>query len=348
MEDAYVAQFGRTLYELFFRTYSEKLWGEHPTLLSGDWVAQRSRGLSLIRVVREAVGHSDETVESLVERFMYPRLGYGRISERMAEEIAAAGGAVDLGCRVTAVHHESGTISGVTVSDGARERFIGGDAFISSIPMTELIRILQPSADSASVAASRALTYRDLITIHVMLDRPRVTGETWMYVQDPGIIFARLHEPRNWSPALAPEGKTSLVLEIFSDAGDGTWQCSDQELCEVAIQQLAQELHFIQPSNVIDAFAVRSQDAYPRYGLGYRDAVSTIKDHLHSYRNLSIVGRGGTFRYNNTDHAIETGLLAARNLLGQSVDPEAVNRGPEYIEERRVPAQRPGGAQASI
>ncbi len=338
MEDAYVAQFGRTLYELFFRNYSEKVWGKQCSELSGDWIAQRSRGLSLFTAVRDALKRTDGKVESLVERFMYPRLGYGRISERMAEEIEQAGGEVHLGWRVVAVQHDGQAISSVTVSDGRRERIVGGDAFVSSIPMTELTQILCPTADRAALAATHVLTYRDLITVHLMLNRPQVTNDTWIYVHDPRISFARLHEPRNWSPEMAPDGKTSLVLEFFCDAGDAVWQRSDSELCELGVQELAHKLHFIEPSEVIGSFAVRSRDAYPRYSLGYREAVDTIKAYLRSFRNLAIVGRGGTFRYNNADHAIETGLLAARQILGESVDVDSVNTEQEYLEERRVPA----------
>jgi protoporphyrinogen oxidase len=331
MEDAYVAQFGRTLYELFFRRYSEKLWGDECDRLSGDWVTQRSKGLSLYQTVREAVKPSD-AVDSLVERFLYPRLGYGRISERMAEEIERGGGAVHLGRRVVAVCHDGAAITSVTVSDGTCERLISSDAVISSIPMTELARITRPAADRAVLRAAESLTYRGLMTVHLLLDRPHVTSETWLYVQDPKISFARLHEPRNWSAALAPEGKTSLVLEIFCEADDTLWRQSDEEICALVINNLARDLKMIEPRDVMDGFVVRSRDAYPRYGLGYRQAVDAIKSHLASFANLTIVGRGGTFRYNNADHAIETGLLAARGLLGEAVDIERVNSAPEYLE----------------
>ncbi len=338
MEDAYVAQFGRTLYELFFRRYSEKVWGKACAELSADWVAQRSRGLSLLTAVREAVKRSDQQVESLVERFMYPRGGFGRISERLAEEIERFGGRVHLGRRVIGVRQAHHRILGVQVTDGRKTQFVEGDAYISSIPMTELVWALEPKPDAGVLRATEALTYRDLITVHVMLDRPQVTNDTWIYVHDPRVSFARLHEPRNWSPALAPEGKTSLVLEVFCDAGDGVWERSDASLCEQVVEEVAKYLGFISPAEVLGAFVVRSRDAYPRYGLNYREAVDTVKAYLRSLRNLEIVGRGGTFRYNNTDHAIETGLLAARRVLGEAVEVDSVNSEAEYLEERRRPA----------
>jgi protoporphyrinogen oxidase len=344
MEDAYVAQFGRTLYELFFRRYSEKVWGRPCTELSGDWVSQRSNGLSLMTTIRDALKRTDGKVQSLVEKFMYPRYGYGRISERMADAIIRGGGRVDTGQRVVAAHHDGQRITGVTVSDGRREERIDADVVISSIPMTELAQILTPSADTAVLEAAKSLTYRDLVTVHLMLDRPQVTNDTWVYLHDPALKCARLHEPRNWSPDMAPPGKTSLVVEYFADMGDELWQQTDDDICELAVDELADTLHFIDKNDVMGAFAVRSRDAYPRYDVQYAPSVDRIKDHLRSFENLSIVGRGGTFRYNNTDHAIETGLLAARQILGETVDLDSVNREAEYLETRRVERQVPVAA----
>jgi len=337
MEDAYVSQFGRTLYELFFRNYSQKVWGRDCRELSGDWVTQRSKGLTLWTAFRDAIQRSDGKVDSLVDRFMYPRLGFGRISERMAEEIERAGGQVHCGWRVTSAQHDGAAIRSVTVCNGGREQVVEGDEFISSIPMTELATILAPQVDSGVLSAAESLTYRGLVTVHLMLDRPHVSPDTWLYVHDPAVRFARLHEPRNWSADLAPTGKTSLVLEVFCETGDDTWQRSDADLCGLVVEDLTRVLHFIERGDVIDGFVVRSRDAYPRYTLGYRELVDAVRRQLGTYRNLSLVGRGGTFRYNNSDHAIETGLLAARKALGEVVDLDEVNEDRAYLEVGRAP-----------
>src|SRR5262249_25727509 len=147
--------------------------------------------------------------------------------------IVAHGGKVHTGFRVTEARHDGKQIRQVVVSDGRSERVVDGDAFVSSIPMTELAQILRPAADRAVLEASQRLTYRDLVTVHLMLDREQVTNDTWVYVHDPRVSFARMHEPRNWSPDLAPQGKTSLVLELFCEAGDAMWQTSDEGLCEL-------------------------------------------------------------------------------------------------------------------
>ena len=340
MQDAYVAQFGQTLYELFFRRYSEKVWGGTCDQLSGDWVEQRSRGLSLPTLIKDAITAGDSKTESLVEQFMYPRLGFGRICERMADEIAARGGHVHLGWSVVNVRHDGQTITEIVVSDGRTERIVGGDAFISSIPMTHLAQLLQPAASPALLDAVSSLSYRDLITVNVMIDQPRVSADTWVYVHEPRASFARLHEPRNWSPDMAPEGKTSLVLEFFCDNGDALWQRSDDDVCELAIRELQDVLGFVDASAVSGAFAIRSRDAYPRYSLGYNEPVAAITNRLRAFGNLAIVGRGGTFRYNNTDHAIETGLIAAGRLLGEVGDVDQVNSEREYLETRRTAAPR--------
>ena len=169
------------------------------------------------------------------------------------------------------------------------------------------------------------MTYRGLVTVHLMLNRPQISSDTWLYVHDPAVSFARLHEPRNWSSDLAPAGKTSLVLEVFCEADDATWRRSEADLCDLVVDDLTRRLHFIEPGDVLGGFAVRSRDAYPRYTLGYREVVDAIKAQLSTFRNLSLVGRGGTFRYHNSDHAIETGLLAARKALGEAVDVDMVN-----------------------
>lgn len=337
MEDAYVRQFGRKLYEMFFQQYSEKVWGRACTEVSADWVQQRTKGLSVLSTLRDAMVGSRAKVESLVEEFWYPRLGYSRICERMAEEIQAAGGQVLLNSTVLSVAHDGSAVRGVNyrAHDG-RECFLAAEAVVSSIPLTVLARILEPAAPADVVEAAGKLKFRDLITVNVMLDRPQVTTDTWLYIHDRSIPFARLHEPKNWSPQMAPPGKTSLVAEIFCSIGDETWSKSDEELCDLTVHHLAESLKFIRKDEVIGAFAFRAPQAYPVYGLDYQQHLEKIKHYVAGIRNLQIIGRGGTFRYNNSDHSIEMGLLAAKNLLGERHRIDSVNEEQEYLEEKRA------------
>lgn len=334
MEQAYVNQFGRTLYEQFFKAYSEKVWGMGCDRVSGDWVSQRSKGLSLTAAIRDAFSRSRGEIESLVDRFVYPRLGIGRFSERMADDVTAGGGKIALDSRVVRIHHEGNRVTAITVRTAAGDERVEGDAFISSVPITQLVQAFRPSAPAEVIAAADALRFRELITVNLMLKREQVTPDTWLYIHDPDISFARIHEPKNWSAAMAPEGATSLVCELFCDRDDEFWNAPDDSLVELAVKEF-QRLGFFTPNEVIDGFVIRAVRAYPTYTLGYQRNLDTLKVYLRGFENLQIIGRYGTFRYNNSDHSVETGILAARNLLGERHDLDLVNSDQEYHEERR-------------
>ena len=337
MEQAYTAQFGAKLYEMFFRRYSEKVWGAPCTELSADWVAQRSRGLSIVTLARDALIGARKDVVSLIEQFMYPRDGYMRISERMAEDIAARGGEVLLGSRVTRVAYHGPDDFEVFYANAGEERSIRASAVVSTIPLGVLARILSPSSGPEVEAASRGLVFRDLITVNLMLRRRRVSPDTWLYIQDPGILFGRMHEPKNWSPAMVPDDEhTSLVLECFCSRGDHIWSLDDEAIGQRCIRDLVEKLHFINADEVEDVMVVRVRDAYPVYDLQYQQKIQTIQGHLRRLKGLHTVGRGGTFRYNNADHSIEMGLLLGREMLGEAVDHMAVNTDREYQEIKRV------------
>lgn len=336
MESAYVQQFGRKLYEMFFQRYSEKVWGRPCTEISADWVEQRTKGLSIVTAVREALVGSKTKSESLIEEFWYPRLGYSRICERMAEDIRLAGGEIRLNSAVLSVVHDRNQVCGVNYKtpDGQTE-FVSADAVVSSIPLPVLARNLDPPPPQEVIDAARKLTFRDLITVNLMLDREQVTQDTWLYIHDREIPFARIHEPKNWSPDMAPPGKTSLVAEVFCSMGDELWKRTDEELCDLVVHHLSETLKFIHKSEVIGAFALRVPHAYPVYELDYQHNLTIIKDYIATLKHLQIIGRGGTFRYNNSDHSIEMGLLAARNVLGEHHRIDEVNEAREYLEEKK-------------
>ena len=339
MEDAYVDQFGRTLYELFFKRYSEKVWGLPCDRMSGDWVSQRSKGMSLLTAVKESLFPSREQVVSLIDKFMYPRFGFGRFSERMADSINAAGNEVRLQTSVERVERRGTRIEAVHVRTPAGTERVEGDHFISSIPLTRLAEIMDPPAPPEVIEAARKLTFRNIITVNLALNRPQMTGDTWLYVHDQNILFGRLHEPKNWSADMVPDDRyTSVVAEYFCSWGDAIWSMSDEELVQRTVTHLADDLRFIRRDEVIDGFAIRAPRAYPSYVLGYAQPLELVKQFIQSFENLQIIGRYGTFRYNNTDHSVETGLLAARNVLGERHDLEQVNAAAEYHEIKRVPA----------
>lgn len=335
MEDAFVRQFGRRLYEMFFKTYSEKVWGRPCSELSADWVGQRTKGLSVWETVRRSLLGNGNKVVSLAEEFSYPRTGYCRISERMAEELTQHGGRIGLKTRVAGIVLDGERITGVRVAkDGGGTEVIPADDVISTIPLPVLVRLLEAAVPQRVHDACASLEFRHLITVTVLVDKERVSDDTWLYVHDPAVPFGRLHEPKNWSAAMAPAGQTSLVAEFFVDEGDDLFRKSDDELYQMTVDYLTGGMGLLRREEAIGGVVFRARNAYPIYSLDYMEHLRTVKAHVSRILNLQIVGRGGNFRYNNSDHSIEMGMLAARNVLGGRYDLDEVNAEGEYLEER--------------
>ncbi|MEJ7837518.1 MAG: FAD-dependent oxidoreductase [Thermomicrobiales bacterium] len=333
MEDAYVNQYGRTLYNLFFQAYSEKVWGLPCDQLSGDWVNQRTKGMSLTTTIKDAVVPSSGKVVSLIDQFMYPQFGFGRFSEKMAESITNAGNEIRLSHGVEKILLDGDRVRAIEVRTAKGSEIIEGDQFVSSIPLTVLVKIMEPAAPADVIAAADALTFRDIITVNIMFRKRQITHDTWLYVHDRSILFGRFHEPKNWSPDMVPSDEyTSLVVEYFCTKGDSIWNMTNEQLINQTVRHLVEDLHFIRPDEVIGGFTLRATKAYPVYDLDYRAPLAKMKAYIQGVKNLQFIGRGGSFRYNNTDHSIETGMLAARNLLGERHDLEHVNLEDDYDE----------------
>jgi len=345
MEDAYIDQYGPTLYKLFFQRYSEKVWGLPCDQMSGDWVSQRTKGMSLWTAVKDAIVPSRGKVVSLIDEFMYPKYGFGRFSERMADGIAAMGNKVRLGAGVERVHCEGNRVVAVTVGTERGQERIEAEHFVSSIPLTILAQITDPAPPAEVIAAAKQLVFRDIITVNLMLHKRQVTNDTWLYVHDRNILFGRFHEPKNWSAAMVPgDDYTSLVVEYFCTRGDKVWTMTEEQLVAQTVKHLVEDMGFITPDEVIGGFTIKAPRAYPSYVIGYEKPLDKIKDFVAQFENLQYIGRGGSFRYNNTDHSIETGLLAAKNILGEHHDLNQVNADKEYHEIKRV--AEPVGAAA--
>jgi len=336
MKDAYVAQFGGKLYDMFFRRYSEKVWGLPCEKLSADWVSQRSAGLSIWTVIQESLLKTKTENESLIEEFMYPRDGYVRIPQRMAEDITSnsSRNAIHLESTVTRINYNGPNDFDVVYTDSSgNEVSVNATSVVSTIPLGVLPRILTPAPEQKVIDAAKGLSFRALITVNVELRKEQVSIDTWLYVQDEDILFGRLHEPKNWSKAMVPDqSTTSLVLECFCTKDDHIWQMSDEEVGRRCVEDLEKKLGFITADEVIDFKCVRTLQAYPVYDLEYSDKIATINEYLGRFQGLHIVGRGGTHRYNNADHSIEMGLLLGRKILGYDVDYMEVNTESEYHE----------------
>ena len=345
LEDWVRNQFGWRLYSIFFKTYTEKVWGISTKELSADWAAQRIKSLDLWVVIRSALlpnrkpKKHGEIVTTLIDRFRYPRLGPGQMWERVAEIAAAKGQAVKLGRSVTTINHDGrGVISvSTTGPDGATETHTGTD-FVSSIPIRELVASLEPPAPENVRRAAGKLGYRDFMSIALMIDRPEVFPDNWIYIHDPGVRVGRIQNFKNWSPDMVPDQtKTCLGLEYFCFEGDGLWTTSDDGLVELAKKELEQ-LGICAGRDVFDGVVVRQRKAYPVYDDDYQANVSVVRDYLQrSLPNLHLAGRNGMHKYNNQDHSMMTALLVARKIAaGSMLDPWKVNADAVYHEDIKI------------
>jgi protoporphyrinogen oxidase len=325
-------RFGRRLYLTFFKAYTEKVWGIPCRSISSRWAAQRIQGLSLRSAITSVFSASKP--KTLIDAFDYPRLGPGMMWEAFAARIEQLGGTVLRNARVTAIRHDHGTVHAVQIErDGGSIEQLASHV-ISTIPLTQLVRQLGPIPASVHEMVSR-LTYRDFITVAVIVDRADVFPDNWIYVHDPAVRVGRIQNFKNWSPDMVPDAsRTCLGLEYFCTAGDDLWTASDDDLVARARRELG-AIGLVDPALIIDGTVVRVPKAYPVYDEGYEDALQRLREYLRLFTNLQTIGRNGTHTYNNQDHSMVMGMLAARNVLGDAHDLWAVDAGDEYLEEWR-------------
>jgi protoporphyrinogen oxidase len=333
LEDWVVGRFGRTLFDLYFKEYSEKVWGIGCDRISADWVAQRIQGLSLGAALRNAFFRRREAVpRTLTDRFLYPAQGIGRIAERLREEIARQG-EVRCGVEVRRIRHRDFRVEAVLVRDGTGTSAVEGSAFVSTVPLPDLVRMLDPRPPGEVLGAAARLGFRDLVVVAVMLRRRRATDQSWIYFPERWLPFGRLHEPTNWSERMAPGGATLLVVEQFCFRGDETWRASDRDLAEAVLHHL-HGLGLVSRGEVLDTAVLRVPQAYPLFEVGYRQHRQTVLRYLRRFRNLFPAGRGGTFAYHNMDHAMASGLEAADRILAGEAE-RLGHRRPEAVPARQ-------------
>jgi len=344
-EDWVINRFGQRLFRIFFKTYTEKIWGISTTELSADWAAQRIRGLSLSRAIINAFrkgpgSDGGAVIKTLVDRFHYPRLGPGQMWERTAEQFRAMGGDLRMGMAATRIHHAAGRVTAITARDeaGAEVRFEADD-FILSMPLREAALGFDPPLPAAVRAAAERLSYRDFLTVALVIEGPNPFPDNWIYIHDETVRLGRIQNFKNWSEAMigAP-GTTCLGLEYFCFAGDGLWTMPDADLLALGRREIVQ-LGLVTDDQVRGGTVVRAEKAYPVYRQGYEDDVTLIREAftLHA-ANLQVVGRNGMHRYNNQDHSMLTAMLAVKNLQGGHFSLWNVNSDAEYHEEVRAAA----------
>ena len=314
LEDWIVNRFGRTMFDLYFKQYSKKVCGIESGKISREWGEQRIRDLSLWTAVKRAFFKADaKDIATLADQFIYPPLGIGQISERLRDAIEQQNRVLTK-TTVTQINHEDFFIKNVIVKNENQICKLEGREFVSSIPLTNLIKMIRPSAPEDIIRAASRLKFRNVVTVTIMLNRDRVTENTWIYFPEKEIPFGRIHEPVNWSPHAAPKGKTHLVLEYFCSNGDKLWGLSDDQFVSMSLDNL-EELDFTHKNEVIDSCVVRVPNAYPLFELDYRKHYLKVLKYLESFKNLRITGRVGLFKYYNMDHAIESGTHVAQTIL---------------------------------
>jgi protoporphyrinogen oxidase len=314
LEDWVVAQFGRRMFDLYFRDYSEKVWGVDCREISMEWVAQRIDGLSLWKTIKHALFKANgRGCKTLTDSFVYPRFGIGQLPDRLRDFIAAHN-QVRTSTEVQQVYHKDGLITGVELVDDGTTSLLRGSRYFSSIPLTLLIEKMCPRPPAEVLAAVGRISFRSLAVVSLMLNRPKVTDLTWLYFPGKDIPFGRIHEPTNWSPAMAPPGKSHLVVEYFCDRDDKIWMATDEQLTATTAAQL-QRLNFFKGEEVIDSCVLRIPYAYPIFNVNYRHNLQIITEWLDQFSNLQLIGRSGSYSYLNMDCAMESGIEAVEKVL---------------------------------
>jgi protoporphyrinogen oxidase len=335
-------RFGHRLYEIFFKTYTEKVWGIPCTEISADWATQRIKNLSLSEAIRNALFGSGKTkngqvITTLIDQFHYPRFGPGMMWERCKYLLTRNGCKTIEGVKVEKIRHRQGRVECIygRTSSGEQVEF-AGDHFISTMPLRELIQALDPAPSDEVLRAGNNLRYRDYLTVVLIVRRETIFPDNWIYIHTPGVKMGRIQNYKNWSPDMVPNpSRTSLGLEYFLWDKDKEWNWSQERLIELGIRECA-EIGLIDPSEVEDGTVVRMQKAYPVYDQHYQNSLAIIRRYLESISNLQTIGRNGLHRYNNQDHSMLTGIYAARNIVGEKYDVWSVNTEMEYHEEVRT------------
>ncbi|WP_426169872.1 NAD(P)/FAD-dependent oxidoreductase [Sandarakinorhabdus sp. DWP1-3-1] len=367
-EEWVTQRFGTRLFQIFFRTYTEKVWGMKCTEISADWAAQRIKGLSLTTAIWHALLPQksdvprDQMVKTLIDSFRYPRKGPGMLWDAAAARIRDQGGKVLMGQHVSSVERLADGRWQVTstTADGS-ELVRNADHVISTMPMRELARALQPPVPSAVARAAEALRYRDFLVVALIIKDRDLFDDNWIYIHDPDVKVGRIQNFKSWSPEMVPDAALNCYgMEYFCFEGDGVWAADDAELVTMASAELV-KLGLADAADIVEGTVVRQPKAYPVYDADYQDHVDVMRSGLDAqYPGLHLIGRNGMHKYNNQDHAMMTAMLTVRNILAgeQLYDVWQVNQDAEYHEDGAAgtqqaidPSKRPaltGGELAAL
>ncbi len=326
-------KFGKKLFQIFFKTYTEKVWGTSCQEIQADWAAQRIKGLSLIKAVMNSFGlFKKGKLTTLIDEFKYPRKGPGQMWNRAKKIINEKGGEVSLHSKAVQINRSGNEIKSVIIEKKGTKQEISGNHFISSLPLRNLIHAINPPPPDKVIKAANQLKYRDFFTVGLIINKKEIFPDNWIYIHSPDVKVGRIQNFKNWSPEMVPDQDvTTLGLEYFCFDTDEIWNEKDSLLIEMAKKEI-EKLNFASRELVKDGTVIRSPKTYPIYDKNYKQNVNIIKNYLSGFKNLQTIGRNGLHRYNNQDHSMLSALYAIRNVLGEKHSVWDINIDEEYHE----------------
>ncbi len=331
-EDWVIHCFGERLYRTFFKTYTEKVWGIPCNQIQAEWAKQRIKGMSLKEAAINIL-FGKSKAKSLITTFDYPILGPGMMWEAFTDAVEKKGGKVQLNTKVTKINRKDTKILSLEIEQEGAIKTITAEHFISSMPITALLNRIEPKPPEKVLNAANKLSYRDFLIVALIINKEDIFPDNWIYIHAAKFQVGRIQNFKNWSPKMVPDlTKTCLGMEYFCSETDELWNLSNSELIKLATQEL-EELGLGKASLVEGGTVLRQKKAYPVYDRNYYEYLTVIRDYLATFENLQTIGRNGMHRYNNQDHSMLTGLLAARNILGEKHDLWEVNTERSYYEE---------------
>lgn len=332
-EEWVTSRFGRRLFQIFFKSYTEKVWGMPCTEIQADWAAQRIKSLSLAKAVLGSLRLlGKDRVTTLIEEFRYPRKGPGQMWNEVKNIIEKNGGHTELCSRLVRLKKRGNKIICAEIHSLGVLNEVAGDHYLSSLPLRDLIALIDPPPPDPVLRAAKMLRYRDFFTVGLIIKKPFLFRDNWIYIHAPDVKVGRIQNFKNWSPDMVPDQETiSLGLEYFCNRTDSIWGESDKKLIELGIEELA-KLGFARPDDISDGVVIRSLNTYPIYDDGYQERVEIIRDYLGGIANFQTIGRNGLHRYNNQDHSMLSGLYAVRNIVEKRYQVWEINIDDEYLE----------------
>jgi protoporphyrinogen oxidase len=332
-EDYIVSNFGKSLGDFNMLNYTEKIWGTSCKDLHPDWAKQRIKGLNLTNAVLSAMKKDKSKPKTLVDQFYYPEFGTGLIYETIAEEIKNKGFDINLNSYPTSIKHKDGKITLIEYLSKNKTKRLNPKFLVSSIPITELLSLLNPKPPKDVMDALSNLKWRAQCYLFITLDKKSITDDNWIYFPDIKIPFGRVAEMKNFSKKMSPEDKTSMFIEFFVTEGDKVWNMSKEELLELSIPYF-EKLKLFKKEEIRNSYLLKRKNVYPVYDLDYIENLRVIKEYLDKFENLYYIGRPGRFKYNNQDHSLEMGIAAAKGIIeNKRPDFDAIGSEDEYFEK---------------